>query len=99
MSQAAGFARLLPEYVQVKSHNTAVPSLSPFTATVDALCSHLWLCISNIMHSDARSKYTRDSEAPNAADVASSSSSQLLFVPTAPLCCSIKRVREAKDCN
>lgn len=93
MSEEAGFAHLHPMCIQARS---LVRHRSSRAVSCHRLFSHPFV-ITHQQH-DAFGA-GEQVETPNAADAASSSSSRLLFVLTAPSCGSTERAREAKDCN
>lgn len=95
MSEEAGFARLHPMCIQARS---LVQHRSSRAVSFHWLFSHPFV-ITHQRHDAFGAVEQVESETPNAADTASSSSSRLLFVLAAPLCCSTERAREAKDCN
>lgn len=94
------WARMYPSHTQCVQTRSLTQLCSSCAVSLQWRLSTIFTAVCDytstwcIQGQAARSKTT------NAADTASSSSSsQLLFVPTAPLCGSIKGVREAKDCN
>lgn len=98
MSEDAAFTHLHPECVRAWSFTQHRCSCS-VSFHCPLFSQPFLITHQQTMLSGPGSKYRHESERPNAADTDSASSSQLLFVPTAPLCCCNKRVREARDCN